>query len=131
MAARENLICGLPAYGFIPTLHQKPHQENEVQARRHLICALPANPSNRVIQEADDGEGSDVEELTERQYRRAMGYLIRIEEDEEDIEPMFRRAIKKMQDYERNSAQNLRPKREHGESSRGSPSRVRRRSGVA
>ncbi|RIA04583.1 hypothetical protein BRARA_K01173 [Brassica rapa] len=40
--------------------------------------------TNSHDKKADD----DVVELTERQYRRALGYLIRIEEDEEDIDPM-------------------------------------------
>ena len=45
--------------------------------------------TNRHDKKADD----DVVELTERQYRRALGYLIRIEEDEEDIDPMYHRAM--------------------------------------
>ncbi|XP_013600865.1 PREDICTED: uncharacterized protein LOC106308264 [Brassica oleracea var. oleracea] len=82
------LVCGLPANGIKPQLHQQPQQE------------------------ADDDQGSDVEEITRVEFRLSMGYFIRVEEAEEDIDPMFRRVVQKLKD-------NARPKREQGESSRG------------
>lgn len=82
------LFCGLPANGIKPQLHQQPRQE------------------------ADDDQGSDVEEITRVEFRLSMGYFIRVEEAEEDIDPMFRRVVQKLKD-------NARPKREQGESSRG------------
>ncbi|WZZ81294.1 hypothetical protein YC2023_101866 [Brassica napus] len=82
------LVYGLPANGIKPQLHQQPRQE------------------------ADDDQGSDVEEITRVECRLSMGYFIRVEEAEEDIDPMFRRVVQKLKD-------NARPKREQGESSRG------------
>uniref|UniRef100_A0A1J3F6G9 Uncharacterized protein n=1 Tax=Noccaea caerulescens TaxID=107243 RepID=A0A1J3F6G9_NOCCA len=138
MQATRVIVCGLSAKGIIPPLHQNTQQAegplhqntqqaNDNQGRRHIICGLPAKGMfpqlhQQPRQEADDDQGSDIEELTKIQYRRAMrakGYLIRIEEDEEDIDPIYLRALKNMRNNARNSAQLKRPKQEQGESSRG------------
>ncbi|CAA7017633.1 unnamed protein product [Microthlaspi erraticum] len=69
------------------------------------------------VEEADDDEGSDLEVLTEHEYRKATNdkyKLTRIEEDEEDIDPMVLRAIRRMQDSACKSAQQRRPKEEQG-----------------
>lgn len=110
---RRLLICGLPAKGFIPHLHQQPQQEADED-----VVELTERQYRRA--EGDD----DVVELTKRQYRRALGYLIRIEEDEEDIDPMYRRAMNNMRNSAGNTSQLRRPKQEEGESSRGKARRT-------
>ncbi|KAL0742695.1 hypothetical protein Bca4012_084208 [Brassica carinata] len=90
---------------------------NDNQARRYLVCGLPANRIKPQLhqqprQEADDDQGTDVEEITRIEFRLSMGYFVRIEEPEEDIDPMFRRVVQKLKE-------NACPKREQGESSRG------------
>ncbi|CAA7057434.1 unnamed protein product [Microthlaspi erraticum] len=129
------IVCGLPANGIIPQLHQQPDDNQATRhINRHIVCGLPAkgivpqlHPQPQ--QEADDDppvneeptadQDDDVVELTEVQYRKARKLLIRIEEDEADIEPMFRIALEKMLTYARESAQLRPPKQEQGESSRG------------
>ncbi|EOA19512.1 hypothetical protein CARUB_v10002371mg [Capsella rubella] len=64
MEARKGIVCGLPAKGIIPKIHQQPPEE------------------------AHDDQGSDGVELTLVEYQRNMGYFIRVEEDEEDIKPV-------------------------------------------
>ncbi|WZY87349.1 hypothetical protein YC2023_033733 [Brassica napus] len=62
---RGILICGLPAKGFIPHLHQQPREKADDD-----VVELTERQYRRA--EADD----DVVELTKQQYRRALGYLI-------------------------------------------------------
>lgn len=92
MEGRRILICGLPARGVKPQLQQQRQEE------------------------ATEDQGSDdVQEITELEYRRSLahrGYLIRIEEDEEDIHPMYRAFFRNLQNSARNST-------EQGQSSRG------------
>ncbi|CAA7021524.1 unnamed protein product [Microthlaspi erraticum] len=120
MELRRVIVCGLPTInGTIPQLHQQP---DDNQARRHIVCGLTANiimPQlhQQPHQEANDDQ-ADVVELTKVQYWKARKLLIRIEEDEEDIEPMFSLALERMLTYARESAQQRRPKQEQGESSR-------------
>ncbi|KAG2330344.1 hypothetical protein Bca52824_001524 [Brassica carinata] len=65
MEARKGIICGLAASGVKPQLKQRqPEQERE-----------------------QSSGGNDVEEITRTEFRRSQGYLIRIEEPEEDIDP--------------------------------------------
>ncbi|WZZ27881.1 hypothetical protein YC2023_011282 [Brassica napus] len=52
-----------------------------MEGRRSIVCALPASGSSG---------GNDVEEITRAEFRTSLGYLTRIEEPEEDIDPMFR-----------------------------------------
>ncbi|KAG2316315.1 hypothetical protein Bca52824_019437 [Brassica carinata] len=57
--------------------------------------------------------GNDVEEITRTEFRRSEGYnLIRIEESEEDIDPMFLNCMRALN--ARNSAAVRRPQQEHG-----------------
>ncbi|KAG5384980.1 hypothetical protein IGI04_036450 [Brassica rapa subsp. trilocularis] len=98
--------------------HQKKMQTRTLHSDRSI--ATRSLRSDRTVsdivkrpqQEADDYQGSDVEEITLVEFRLSMGYFIRVEEAEEDIDPMFRRVVQKLKD-------NAHPKREQGESSRG------------
>ncbi|KAG2330026.1 hypothetical protein Bca52824_001206 [Brassica carinata] len=66
--------------------------------------------------------GNDVEEITRTEFRRSQGYhLIRIEEPEEDIDPMFLNYIRSLN--ARNSAPVRRPQQAHKHSSRAKGSR--------
>ncbi|KAL0723130.1 hypothetical protein Bca4012_037729 [Brassica carinata] len=110
--------------GIIPPLHQQPRQEAADVPPLHQqpqeeadddVVELTEHQYQRARQEADD----DVVELTQGQYQRPLGYLIRIEEDEEDIDPMYRRAMTNMRNKAGTSSQWRRPKQEEGDSSRG------------
>lgn len=120
MQARKEIVCALPASGFIMPQHRKKPQRQPQQAPNDEATILmpPPPPYQQPQQEADDDQVSDVEEITRAQYRRSLGYFTRIEVDEEDIEPMFRGAIRSTQGSARNSATLRRPKQE-GQSSRG------------
>ncbi|CAF1773408.1 unnamed protein product [Brassica oleracea var. botrytis] len=67
MEARKGIICGLAACGVKPQL-KKQHPEEE---------------------QGKTSGGNDAEEITRTEFRRSQGYLIRIEEPEEDIDPVF------------------------------------------
>ncbi|KAF2541129.1 hypothetical protein F2Q68_00031538 [Brassica cretica] len=60
--------------------------------------------------------GNDVEEITRTEFRRSQGYLIRIEEPEEDIDPMFLHCMRTLD--ARNSALMRCPPQAQGQSSR-------------
>ncbi|WZY99821.1 hypothetical protein YC2023_072150 [Brassica napus] len=64
-----------------------------MEARKGIICGLAAagvKPQVKQRQPEQSSRGNDVEEITRGEFRRSLGYLTRIEEPEEDIEPMFR-----------------------------------------
>ncbi|KAL0899139.1 hypothetical protein Bca101_083100 [Brassica carinata] len=116
---RQELPCKTLSYrlDLDPELGFEICGANDNQARRYLVCGLPANRIKPQLhqqprQEADDDQGTDVEEITRIEFRLSMGYFVRIEEPEEDIDPMFRRVVQKLKE-------NACPKREQGESSRG------------
>ncbi|KAL0796955.1 hypothetical protein Bca101_068332 [Brassica carinata] len=60
--------------------------------------------------------GNDVEEITRTDFRRSQGYLICIEEPEEDIDPMFLYCMRALD--ARNSALIRGPPQAQGQSSR-------------
>ncbi|KAF8099418.1 hypothetical protein N665_0244s0017 [Sinapis alba] len=59
---------------------------------------------------------NDVEEITRTEFRRSQGYLIRIEEPEEDIDPIFLHCMRTLD--ARNPAPMRRPPQAQGQSSR-------------
>ena len=67
-------------------------------------------------QQGQSSGGNDMEEITRTKFRRSQGYLIRIEEPEEDIVPMFMHCMRSLN--ARNSALMRRPQQEQGQSSR-------------
>ncbi|KAG2331736.1 hypothetical protein Bca4012_018606 [Brassica carinata] len=94
MEARKGIICGLRAYGLKPQLQKQPQIQLQPQ------------------QEAQE-QGNDVVVITRTEFRCSQGYLIHIEEPEEDNEPIFRN----MKNSARNSAPMTRPKQEQEQSS--------------
>ncbi|KAG2266745.1 hypothetical protein Bca4012_075780 [Brassica carinata] len=93
MERRKSIVCAPPASGVRPQLLQKQKPQQE---------AL-----NREQERGQSSGGNDVEEITRTEFRTSLGYLTRIEEPEEDIDPMFR-----------NSSLFRRPPQAQGQSSR-------------
>ncbi|CAH8361269.1 unnamed protein product [Eruca vesicaria subsp. sativa] len=85
MEARKGIICGLAAAGVKPQLKQRQPQQV---------------PINTEQERGQSSGGNDVEEITRAEFRHSLGYLTRIEEPEEDIEPMFRRSLCSSSDQE-------------------------------
>ncbi|CAD5324644.1 unnamed protein product [Arabidopsis thaliana] len=69
-----------------------------------LICGLPAK--------------NEITELEFRQSCPHLGYLIRIELEEEDIDPLYKQWFRNMKKDEHNNTAKKRPREERGESSR-------------
>nr|VDD22767.1 unnamed protein product [Brassica oleracea] len=88
MEARKPIVCGLSARGIIPPLPQEVH-------------VADVTPAGVEVVEISDEEEADVVELSSEEYMRSMGYLIRVEESEDDIEPEVRRMLKRMHNEEK------------------------------
>ncbi|KAG2332066.1 hypothetical protein Bca52824_003246 [Brassica carinata] len=88
MEARKPIVCGLSAGGIIPPLPQDVDVED-------------ITPSEAEVVEISDDEEDDMVELSSKEYMRNMGYLIRVEEPEDDIEPGYRRFLKRMHEEEK------------------------------
>ncbi|KAG5375869.1 hypothetical protein IGI04_040465 [Brassica rapa subsp. trilocularis] len=132
MEARKGIICGLAASGVKPQLkQQQPQQEalNTEQERGHsdylhylrAIGAYNSAPVRRPQQQrqssrGQSSRGNDVDEITRTEFRRSQGYLIRIEEPEEDIDPMFLHCMRALDSC--NSALMRCPPQAQGQSSR-------------
>ncbi|KAL0752686.1 hypothetical protein Bca101_090353 [Brassica carinata] len=63
--------------------------------------ALHVTPAGVEVVEISDEEEADVVELSSEEYMRSMGYLIRVEESEDDIEPEVGRMLKRMHKEEK------------------------------
>ncbi|KAF8079744.1 hypothetical protein N665_1003s0006 [Sinapis alba] len=83
-----------------------------MEARKGIICGLAA-----CGEQGQSSKGNDVEEITITEFRHSQGYLIRIEELEEDIDPVFLHCMRALD--ARNSAPVRRPQQQLGQSSRG------------
>ncbi|ESQ38927.1 hypothetical protein EUTSA_v10001847mg [Eutrema salsugineum] len=92
-----------------------------MEARKVIVCGLPAKGVRPVVpQDPREDACDDVKEITRAEYRRSQGFsLVRLEEDE-DIEPGYREAIKRMIKEEKKLAR--------GDSSRGMGGGPNRRS---
>ncbi|KAJ4873427.1 Uncharacterized protein Rs2_44905 [Raphanus sativus] len=101
MEARKGIICGLAASGVKPQLKQRQPEQVAVNTEQ------PQGQSSG---------GNDVDEITRTELRRSQGYLIRIEEPEEDIDPVFLPLVRALD--ARNSALMRRPPQPQGHSSR-------------
>uniref|UniRef100_A0A0D3C375 Uncharacterized protein n=1 Tax=Brassica oleracea var. oleracea TaxID=109376 RepID=A0A0D3C375_BRAOL len=88
MEVRKTIVCGLSAIGNIPPLPQEVHVADVTLAGVKVVEIL-------------DEEEVDVVELSSEEYMRSMGYLIRVEESEDDIEPEVRRMLKMMHKEEK------------------------------
>ena len=92
MEPRKRIVCGLSARGIIPPLPQEDTDDDVVD--------IPQEDTVEVV-EISDEEEEDMVELSFEEYMRNMGYLIRVEESVEDIEPEFRRMLKRMEQEEK------------------------------
>lgn len=113
MAARKPIVCGISAGGIIPPL---PQVEVEVE-----------------VVEVSSEEEEDIVEISREEYMDNMGYFTRVEEEEDDIEPEFRRMLERMQAEEKKLSEErfnrLKSgiKVEEGQSSKGDGSKRKRR----
>ena len=73
-------------------------------------------PTEVEVVEISDEEEDDMVELSCEEYMRNMGYLIRVEESEGDIEPEFRRMLQRMREEVKKLRQGI--KVEEGQSSK-------------
>ncbi|WZY82885.1 hypothetical protein YC2023_029269 [Brassica napus] len=80
MEPRKRIVCGLSARGIIPPLSEEDRDDDVV--------------------DISDEEEEDIVELSREEYRSNMGYFIRVEESEDDIEPGVRRMLERMQEEE-------------------------------
>lgn len=124
MEARKPIVCGLSARGIIPPLPQEDTDDD----------VADITPTEVEVVEISDEEEEDMVELSFEEYMRNMGYLIRVEESVEDIEPEFRRMLKRMEQEEKKLREekfkvlNSGIKLEVGQSSKGDGKKRKRRS---
>ena len=122
MEARKPIICGLSAGGIIPPLPREDTDDD--------VEDIP--PTEAEVVEISDEEEDDIVELSSDEYMRSMGYLIRVEEEEDDIAPEFRRMVQMMHEEEKRLTEErfkvLKAgiKLEEGQSSTGDGKRKRR-----
>ncbi|KAL0854667.1 LOW QUALITY PROTEIN: hypothetical protein Bca101_059819 [Brassica carinata] len=122
MKPRKLIVCGLSAKVIIPPLPQEYTDDDVVD--------IPQEDTVEVVEISDDEE----EDMVDEEYRSNMGYLIGVEESEDDIEPEFRRMLQRMHEKE----EKLREEKfkvlksgiklEEGQSSKGDGSKRKRRS---
>jgi len=106
MASRKPIVCGLSARGIMPPLQPEVTDED----------VADNTPTEVEVVEISDEEEDDMVELSCEEYMRNMGYLIRVEESEGDIEPEFRRMLQRMREEEKKLRQGI--KVEEGQSSK-------------
>ncbi|KAG2268909.1 hypothetical protein Bca52824_063464 [Brassica carinata] len=115
MEARKPIVCGLSAGGIIPPLPREDTDDD--------VEDIP--PTEAEVVEISDEEEKDMVELSSDEYKRNMGYLIRVEEEEDDIAPELRRMVQMMHEEEKKLREErfnvLKPgiKLEEGQSSTG------------
>ncbi|KAG2275850.1 hypothetical protein Bca52824_058405 [Brassica carinata] len=114
MEAKKPIVCGLSASGIIPPLQPEVTDDDVAEI----------TPTEVQVVEISDEDEEDMVELSCEEYRRNMGYLIRMEESEDDIEPEFRRMLHRMHEEEKKLRRGI--KVEEGQSSK-STKRKRRR----
>ncbi|KAG2275513.1 hypothetical protein Bca52824_058068 [Brassica carinata] len=91
MEPRKRIVCGLSARGIIPPLSEEDKDDD--------VAPLPQEDPVEVVDISDEEE-EDIVELSREEYRSNMGYFIRVEESEDDIEPGVRRMLERMQEEE-------------------------------
>ena len=91
MEPRKRIVCGLSARGIIPPLSEEDRDDD--------VAPLPQEDPVEVVDISDEEE-EDIVELSREEYRSNMGYFIRVEESEDDIEPGVRRMLERMQEEE-------------------------------
>ncbi|KAF8049524.1 hypothetical protein N665_2189s0004, partial [Sinapis alba] len=78
--ARKLIVCGLSARGIVPPLPQEDTDDDVVDITPTEV---------------------EVVEITREEYMRNIGYLIRVEESEDDIDVEFKRMLKRMHEEEK------------------------------
>ncbi|KAG2289019.1 hypothetical protein Bca52824_048623 [Brassica carinata] len=122
---RKPIFCGLSARGMIPPPLPQEDTDDDV---------ADVTPSEVEVVEISDEEEADMVELSSEDYMRNMGYLIRVEESEDDLEPEFRRLLQRMHEEEKKlrekkfKAMKLGIKLEEGQSSKVDGKKRKRRS---
>ncbi|KAG2271951.1 hypothetical protein Bca52824_066506 [Brassica carinata] len=86
MESRKPIVCDLSARGIIPPL---PPQDADDE--------VEDIPQEETVEELLPC----FVELSREEYMSSMGYLIRVEESEDDIEPEFRRMLQRMHEEEK------------------------------
>lgn len=92
MEPRKHIVCGLSARGIIPPLPQKDRDVD--------VADIPQEDTVEVV-EISNEEEEDMVELSSKKYRSNMGYLIMVEESEDDIEPELRKMLQRMHQEEK------------------------------
>ncbi|KAL0801719.1 hypothetical protein Bca101_056895 [Brassica carinata] len=87
---KNKLITEMLSIGIRPPLPQED-TDDDVE---------DITPTEVEVVEISDEEEEDMVELSREEYMRNMGYLIRVEESEDDIEPEFRRMLKRIHEEE-------------------------------
>ncbi|KAL0674822.1 hypothetical protein Bca4012_002803 [Brassica carinata] len=126
VALKNKLITEMLSIGIIPPLPQEDTDDD----------VADSTPTEVEVVEISDEEEEeeDMVELSFEEYMRNMGYLIRVEESVEDIEPEFRRMLKRMEQEEKKLREekfkvlNSGIKLEVGQSSKGDGKKRKRRS---
>ncbi|WZZ86665.1 hypothetical protein YC2023_115244 [Brassica napus] len=81
VALKDKLISEMLSMGSSNTHPQ-------MEARKPIVFHVAdVTPAGVEVVEISDEEEADVVELSSEEYMRSMGYLIRVEESEDDIEP--------------------------------------------
>uniref|UniRef100_A0A0D3CXE1 Myb-like domain-containing protein n=1 Tax=Brassica oleracea var. oleracea TaxID=109376 RepID=A0A0D3CXE1_BRAOL len=124
MEPRKRIVCGLSARGIIPSLSEEDRDDD--------VVPLPQEDTVEVV-EISDEEEEDMVDLSREEYMSNMGYLIKVEESEDDIEPEFRRMLERMKEEEKKLREekfkvlNSGIKLEKGQSSKGDGNKRKRR----
>ncbi|KAF2554902.1 hypothetical protein F2Q68_00013336 [Brassica cretica] len=92
MEARKSIVCCLSARGMIPQPLPQEDTDDDV---------ADVTPSEVEVVEISDEEEADMVELSSEEYMRNVGYLTRVEELEDDLEPEFRRLLQRMHEEEK------------------------------
>ncbi|KAL0733670.1 hypothetical protein Bca4012_009880 [Brassica carinata] len=95
MEARKPIVCGLSARGIIPLLPQEDTDDDVADITPTEVEVV------EISDEEEEEEEEDMVELSSEEYRSNMGYLIRVEESEDDIAPEYRRMLKRMHEEEK------------------------------
>ncbi|KAH0874920.1 hypothetical protein HID58_072282 [Brassica napus] len=125
MEPRKRIVCGLSARGIIPSLSEEDRDDD--------VVPLPQEDTVEVVEISDEEEEEDMVELSREEYMSNMGYLIKVEESEDDIEPEFRRMLERMKEEEKKLREekfkvlNSGIKLEKGQSSKGDGNKRKRR----
>ncbi|KAF2540734.1 hypothetical protein F2Q68_00029768 [Brassica cretica] len=104
------------------------YTHTEMEARKLIVCGLSASRIRPPLPQEEN-----MVELSREEYMRNIDYFIRVEESEDDIEPEFRRMLKRMHEEEKKLREKkfkvlkLAIKLEDGQSSKGDGKKRKRK----